>query len=659
MSADVAKQLQAGLGHHQSGRLREAEAIYQSILREHPQHPDALHLLGVVALQAGNADAAVDLIQRAIKANPREPQFHNMCGEAYRALRKYDLAIGHYEQALAINANFAGAHINLGNVFMDMKRFEDARACYQKAITIEPRMPMSHNNLGIALKELGRAEEAVAHHKQAIAIMPNYAEAHSSLGNALAESGNLEEAKSHHEKALAIRPDYAEAHSNLGNVLKELDRPDEAVTHYRRALALQPKFAMAHYNLGIVLDELDRPEDAVSCYEQALAIDPDYAEAHHNLGNALDKLGRREDAIGHYEQALSIKPDYAEAHRNLARLQPQENRAPQITKLLGSPSLSKPDAIHCHFALGNIYHDAGSFEQAFDHYHSGNTLKRETISYDSADFSAHVDNLIAAYSEAYFRDAQASGSQSELPVFILGMPRSGTSLVEQIVSSHPQVYGAGELVSIARFEKAIAKQFGTSTPYPQCMSQCYASVAPDFAEQYLEQLRTFSKDAHQISDKMPDNFMRIGLIKTLFPKARIIHCRRNALDTCTSNYMTYFATGNEYSFDLRELGHYYLEYDRLMTHWERLFSTEILTVQYEELISNQEKFSRQMIEYLGLEWDERCLDFHQNERAVHNFSSMQVRQPIYTGAVNRWKRYEKQLAPLIEILPNAATNVPV
>lgn len=625
MSVDVAKQLQAGLEHHQSGRLREAESAYQSVLREHPKHPDALHLLGVLALQTGNASDAVKLIETAIEANPNEPQFHNMCGEAYRALQKYDQAIEHYERALAINPGFAGAHINLGNVFMETKRFEDASACYQKAIDLDPRMPMSHNNLGLALKELGRAEEAIAHHRQAIAIMPN----------------------------------YAEAHTHLGNILIELGRPDEAIDHYQQAVGLRPDVATAHYNLGIALDELARPEEAVSRYERALAINPDYAEAHHNLGNALDELGRREDAIAHYERALALRADYAEAHRNLSRLQPQRDRVPEIEKLLSSPSQSKADAIHCHFALGKIYHDAQSFEQAFDHYKAGNTLKRETISYDSRNFTAHVDRLIAAYSNSYFQEVQASGSESELPVFILGMPRSGTSLVEQIVSSHPQVYGAGELVSIARFEKTIAEHFGTSTPYPECMSQCYQSVAPEFAEKYLDELRAFSNDARRVTDKMPDNFMRIGLIKTLFPKAQIVHCQRNALDTCTSNYLNYFATGNEYSFDLTDLGHYYLDYDRLMAHWNRLFSDEILTVQYEELVMNQEDISRQLIAYLGLEWDNRCLDFHKNERAVHSFSSMQVRQPIYAGSVNRWKHYEKQLAPLIEMLPDAACGKPL
>jgi len=649
-STDISERLKTGLEHHQSGRFREAEAIYQSILKEYPQHPDALHLLGVLALQVGQAEMAVNLFERAVKAKPDEPEFINMCGEAYRMLKNYDAAISRYKQALAIKPEFAGAHNNLGNTFVELHRFEDAISCYQKAIAINPGFPMSHNNMGIALKALGRPQEAIAHHKQAIAIMPAYAEAHSSLGNALQALGRQEEALVHHKQALAIRPDYAEAHSNLGNTLKELGRADEAIGHYKQALAIQPNFAMAHYNFGIVLDELGRPEEAVSRYEQAIAINPDYAEAHHNLANTLDELGRKEDAVKHYEKALAIKPDYAEAHRNLTRLEPDPNQVSAIEELLANPLLSETDAIHCHFALGKIYRKLNNFDKAFEHYGKGNTLKRKAISYNSQNFSTYVDRLIDTYSEKYFQETSASGSESELPVFILGMPRSGTSLVEQIVSSHTRVHGAGELTSLARFEASLARQFESPTSYPECMPQCYNSVALDFAEEYLKELRCHSHDAVCITDKMPSNFIRIGLIKTLFPKARIIHCRRNALDTCTSNFLNYFATGNEYSFDLGDLGKYYLDYEKLMAHWENLFSAEILTVQYEELVMHQERVSRQLVEYLGLEWDERCLDFHENKRAVHNFSSMDVRQPIYARSIDRWKHYEKQLGPLIALL---------
>ncbi len=658
MPSNISQLIQTGLEHHQSGRLQEAETIYRSILKEQPQHPEALHLLGVLALQVGKSEIAVNLIENAIKINPDEPEFYNICGEAYRALHKYDMAISRYEQALAIKPDFAGAHNNLGNAFKELGRVGEAITHYEQAIAISPDFAMSHNNLGIALKDLGRPEDAITHYKQALVIMPNYAEAHSSLGNVLQELGRTEEAITHHKQALAIRPDYAEAHSNLGNALKELGRPEDAITHYRQAIAIKPDFAMAHYNLGIALDELSRPEDAIAHYEQALAINPDYAEAHNNLGNALDELGRQEDAIAHYEQALAIKPDYAEAHRNLTKIKPKQEQVSIIEKLLNRPSLSETDAIHYHFALGNIYSDVKTFNKAFEHYDKANILKRKAIIYDSQKYTAYVDRLIEAYSKGYFQKITACGSDSELPVFIVGMPRSGTTLVEQIISSHPQVYGAGELASFERFEEAIAKQFKASDPYPECMPLCNESITLKFSKKYLEELRNYSHDAKRITDKMPVNFTRIGLIKTLFPKARIIHCQRNALDTCTSNFLNYFAVGNEYSFDLSELGQYYLDYERLMAHWGSLFPSEILGVQYEELVMNQEKISRQLIEYIRLEWDDRCLDFHKNKRAVNTFSSMQVRQPIYTHSMNRWKHYEKQLAPLIAILPRASSDLP-
>ena len=230
------------------------------------------------------------------------------------------------------------------------------------------------------------------------------------------------------------------------------------------------------------------------------------------------------------------------------------------------------------------------------------------------------------------------------------MPRSGTTLVEQIVSSHPQVHGAGELLSFERIEKTITKQYEASSPYPECVSLCKDSILFRFSTEYLAELGNHSQDAIRITDKMPDNFLRIGLIKTLFPHAHIIHCQRNAMDTCTSIFLNYFADGNKYSFDLAELGQYYLDYTRLMDHWSSLFSSEILDVQYEDLVMNQEIVSRQLIEYLGLEWNENCLDFYSNKRAVRTASNLQVRQPIYKNSINRWKHYEKHLEPLIAIL---------
>jgi Sulfotransferase family len=306
--------------------------------------------------------------------------------------------------------------------------------------------------------------------------------------------------------------------------------------------------------------------------------------------------------------------------------------------------------MHYHYALGNIFHDTKSFISAFEHYLKANTLKRKTITYDSQNHSGLVDRLIETYSENYFQEKTVYGSDSDLPVFIVGMPRSGTTLVEQIVSSHPQVYGAGELSFLENIERKIADQFEASNPYPECMTLCNNSTVNNFSVAYLKKSGSYSHDAKRITDKMPDNFLRVGLIKSLFPNSHIIHCQRNAMDTCTSIFLNHFVRGIDYAFDLTELGQYYLDYERLMAHWRSLFPSEIFEVKYEALVMNQESVSRQLIDYLGLEWDDRCLEFYKNKRAVRTASNLQVRKPMYNNSINRWQRYEEQLKPLIAIL---------
>ena len=425
-----------------------------------------------------------------------------------------------------------------------------------------------------------------------------------------------------------------------------LGRLDDAVKCYRQAIALQPGIAVAHYNLGIALNELGRPDEAVASYESALAIRPEFAEAHHNLANALSELGKRDEAIAHYSRAVAIRPEYAEAYRNLTRVNPAEEHLASVQALLGDSSLSDTDATHLHFALGNIYNSMKRFDQAFEHFSIGNNLKRKTFEYDPQNFSDYVDELIRTYSKQHFASVAKAGSGSTLPVFVVGMPRSGTSLVEQVIASHPNVFGAGELIAMAQIEQEIQRQGGESALYPGCILECDNNLLRQHANQYLEKLKIHSPAADRVTDKMPDNFMRIGLIKTLFPHARIVHCMRNPLDTCISNYFNYFATGNQYSFDLRELGQYYLDYERLMEHWYSMFSSDIFNVQYESMVADQETTSRALINYIGLDWDDACLTFYTNMRAVNTFSSLQVRQPIYADAMGRWRHFEKHLAPI-------------
>ncbi len=643
MSSSVAQQLQVALGHHQAGRLREAEAIYRSILAERPEDPNALYLLGVLALQAGQAEAAHDLLQKAIAVSPDNADARNMCGEACRALGRPDEAIRHYREALRLNPEFAGAINNLGNLYMELGRHEAAAAEYERAIALAPGFAMSHDNLGLAMKALGRPEEALAHFERALALAPDYPGACNNLGNTLRELGRTEEAIARYRRAIELDPRFAEAHNNLGTALKDIGKTDEAAAEYEKALALRPGFAMAHNNLGLLYDETARPHDAMACYERAIAIDPDYADARNNLGNVLFQLGRPDEAEAEYRKAITIRPSFAEAYRHLTNVRPDPEMVASIREQLDRPDLASDDTMHFHYALARIAERERKHAEAFRHYQTANRIRRRAIDYDPEGHARLIDRLIETFSPALRERARDWGSDSEVPVFIVGMPRSGTTLVEQIIASHPRVHGAGELPVLANFERELAG-------YPESLKECGPALAADWSDRYLAILRGRSDTADRITDKAPSNFLRIGLIRLLFPRARIVHCRRNPLDTCLSNYFNYFVVGNEFSYDLEELGHYYRCYERLMAHWRESFAAGFLEVEYQDLVRDQETVSRRLIDYLGLEWDPACLEFHRNRRAVKTASSMQVREPIYGRSVDRWRHYEEQLSPLISLL---------
>lgn len=578
-----AESLGYAIALHQAGRLQEAEIIYQSILQQQPRHPDALHLLGVIAHQVGKNEIAVDLIKRALTIQPDNAEAHNNLGVAFQELNRHSEAITHYNKATALQADYAEAH----------------------------------KNKGAALQQLNRHEEAIQCYVCALNLQPNFAEVHNYLANALTVLCQNDVAISHYEQALAIRPDYAEAHNNLGNALQYLGYTDDAIKHYDKAIELEPNLAVAFINKGRIFQDLGKLDEAIKCFEKALELKPDFAEAYHNLS--------------------VVKPDYKEV--------------PAIEMLQKQPTLNDNDKMHFHYALANIFTKSDQYDKAFVQYKKANELKRKTLVYDPNKHSIYIDELIEIFTRDFFDKNIALGNNSDLPVFIIGMPRSGTTLVEQIISSHSQVFGAGELATFTHIETGLNKNSGASDSYPKCMSRYNnKSVIQDYSLYYLGELKKYSSDAIRIADKMPDNFLRIGLIKTMFPNARIIHCQRNPLDTCLSIYTTCFVKGNEYSYDLDELGQYYLDYERLMSHWRNLFESQIFEIQYEELVTNQEVISKQLIEYLDIQWNDECLNFYGNNREVKTASNLQVRQPMYSRSINRWKNYKKQLDPLRTIL---------
>jgi tetratricopeptide (TPR) repeat protein len=465
--------------------------------------------------------------------------------------------------------------------------------------------------------------------------------------------GRLVEAGALCQCILRLLPEHADTLHLLGLIYHQSGQHLRAIDLLSNAIRLNPQNAQFFNNYGEIHRALGHVNEAKIQYEKALALEPDFGIAHNNLANVLSATANYDEAVVHYKRAIALIPAYAEAYRNLTLITapaPEDNKTKAMQNLLGNPAVSDSDAMHLHFALGRIYENAKAYDTAFEHYHKGNQLKRKSFNFDVSTRTTYIDSLINTYTPDYFQRVAGYGNNSERPVFIVGMPRSGTTLVEQIISSHPQIFGAGELIYLQNIEQTMTQQLGTSEPYPVCMQAFTPDLAQQLAGQYLEHLQAYSTTARHVTDKMPGNYQRIGLIKTLFPNARIIHCRRNPMDTCVSIYCNYFRGTHNYAYDLRELGLFYREYERLMTHWRNLFGEDIHEIQYEELTRQQEKLSRGLIAYLGLDWDDRCLEFYNNKRPVQTASNLQVTQPMYTTSIDKWKRYEKHLGPLQDAL---------
>jgi len=558
---------------------------------------------------------------------------------------------------------------------------KDGLSAIEKAAKLLPDDAETHYNLGIALKTLGRFDEAVTSFRRALMIKPDYFKAHCNLGESLRRLGRFDAAIASHCRALEIKPDYAEAHNNLGIVLKDLRRLNEAVASYCRALEINPDVAEVWFNLGNALKELGKFDDAIASYYRALAIKPEYEEAHCNLGDLLRELGKTDEAIKCFNNALLLAPESVNAHAGMARIdinlgqfeeaqvkisrgleiQPDSpallSTIPLLRKMtladtewlnkvldLSAPDnsvLSEQEAISVQFGICKYYDDTKQYDLAFAAARQGNMLKRKrTGAFDRAGFSQLVDTVIATYTADVTNQRRDGASLSQRPVLVVGMPRSGTSLIEQIIASHPEATGAGELYFWNEHANANLAVIKSAKYEPALLAK--------IATAYEQLLQHYSAESIRVVDKMPQNFIWLGLITAVFPQARIIHSMRNPVDTCLSIHLHNFNLSHTYATDLDDLAFYYREYLRLMQHWRTVLPADrFLEVPYEALIDDQSAWSQRMIEFVGLAWDERCLDFHKTERSVGTSSNWQVRQKIYTTSKARWRNYEKHLGPLL------------
>ena len=647
LPADAETYYYLGSALQDRGDLTGAMASYNRALELRPDYCGATVNLANTLRACGRLDDAVAGYRRALQLQPALAEVHNNLGTALLQLRQSDAAAASYRRALQIKPDFAQAHSNLGNALRALGQPREALASYRRALEIEPDFANAHNNLGNALLQLGQADEAVKSYRRALEIKPDFADALSNLGNALRDLGQLHEALASYRRALELRPELGEAYNNLGNVLLDLMQLDEAAASYRRALALRPDYAHAHTGLGMVLRQLGRTSEAEASCRKALDIEPDSAEVIAFLGEIRADRGEFAGAEELFRQALGVDPELPSAWAGIARYRrmgASDASWLEATQRVAGKSLPVRHEINLRYAIGKYFDDVQDYEQAFASYRLANELTRRFgARHDRQLLTRRVDRLTAAHDGEWLRRSRLPAIQSERPVFIVGMPRTGTTLAEQILASHPAVFGAGELP----FWNDAAAAYDSGTLDAAGMNTLAALAA-----EYLRQLADLSGDALRMVDKMPANYANLGLIHAALPGARIIHMQRNPIDTCLSIFFQNFSISHAYANDLEDLAHYYTEYLRVMQHWHATLPPgTILDVSYEGLVTEPEVWSRKMLDFIGLPWDARCLDFHRTNRTVITPSKWQVRQQISRSRTGRWRHYEKFVGPLRHLLP--------
>jgi len=669
--------------HWNAGQAPQAEMLCQRVLAAWPGHADALHLLGVMAHAFGNLDLGIRHLRQACLA-PRAPAvyFSNLA-EMCRQKGLLEEAEQAARRATALDPTLISAWNNLGIVLQEAGELEESTLCLERVTTLQPDNPEAHNNLGNTYLRLKRLDRAQLHYERALALNPRYAEAHSNRAFLLHALGRYDEAAAAARQAIDINPGLVDAYLNVAEVeiarqryaealhwlealgtfapnhsgglaarakvLKHYDRLDEAMAAASAAIMAAPESASVHNALGEIQQALGRIDDALASFNKAAALPGTEREAARvNQATLLIEIGRTEDAGQLLERILEANPRCVSAWTNRADLKTFGADDPDIgcmEALLGPQGIAAfKDRMAVHFALGKAYLDHGDSTHAFRHFKEGNRMKRATFSFDIDATSQWMSDIAATFTPSLLAQLGGAGHGSNMPIFVLGMPRSGTTLIEQILASHRDVQGAGELRAAERLVDGLGD-------YPTAMTRLISADLARLGASYLGAIRPLSGGRAHVVDKMPANFLHAGLIHLMLPNARIVHCRRDPVDTCLSCYTKLFSAEQAFAYDLAELGQFHKAYQVLMDHWRAVLPRDrFIEVDYEAVVADLEDEARRLTDFLGLPWDDACLDFHKTVRPVRTASVNQVRLPIYRSSAGRWKAHAAHLGPLLVAL---------
>ncbi|MEO0424628.1 MAG: sulfotransferase [Pseudomonadota bacterium] len=648
----------------QAGELNAADQLLTDALTAHMNDPNLLRLQGISLARQEQFPEAEAKFTHVIRLAPQHAPVYEDLANVQLNQRKFEEAITSMRLAIKHSNDPAPVQQRLGELLSIIGRDAEAEKLFGESLLNDPQKraladAMEHANAG----EVAKAEKI---YRDLLRKNPNDVDALRLLGVLNVKRERYDDATAMFRRAVQLAPDFWKAWINLGTALSEQQKFDEADAAYREALALQPGSVHTLERLGANAMKASDLDASVDWLRKSLAISDDHFPSWLCLGHALKTLGQQEEAIEAYRRCIEVKGDFGEAYWSLANLKTfrfdDDELAAMGTHLANVTDATDEEAqdaeIAFSFALGKAWEDRGDYSKAFEHYYHGNSKKRFKVTYDPIEFQDSTDRIIEVFTREFFAEREGWGYADDSPILILGLPRSGSTLLEQILASHSQVEGTAELHYLLRAATQSGLNRTDGIRYPQVMHELAAHHIEGIGQEYIENTAKHRTGSAYFTDKMPNNFPAIGFLHTILPNAKVIDARRHPLDSCLGTFKQLFASGQVFSYDLYDLAHYYSQYIRLMDHWAEVLPGKVLTVHYEQTVADLETQARAIANHCGLPWEEGMLAFHENKRAVRTASSEQVRQPIYSSSVALWRRYEAQLDELIDYLEPVLMRLP-
>ena len=667
-------------------------------MRPHQNPPAARRAFdrAVRLMKAHDFAAAGALLEAALEHAPNDPNLLRLLGVSLTKQNRNAEAEKTLTRVVRLVPNFALAHENLADALLQQGRLDEAARSLKTAIRHNPESDAANRKLVEVLALTGRGDEAdeafrhslegdpdraaiveamelnrIGESKQSEKILrgllrrnPEHLDALRLMGVHCARKELYNDAEAFFRRAVDLAPDFWLAWINLGAALNEQQKFDEADTAYKQALQLKPESVFTLEKLGANSLFDGRHEDAVYYLDAALERDPAHFPSLLCLGHVLKTVGRQEEAIDAYRRCAAARPDFGEAYWSLANLKTFRFSGSEVREMekqldgVSGKADGEDSEIAFSFALAKAFEDRRNYGKAFEYYSRGNARKRPRLNYDPIEFQRTNDRIIDVFTREFFEERAGQGCEDDSPILIVGLPRSGSTLLEQILASHSQVEGTAELHYLLRLATETGMTRSDGVRYPECMLEMKPHHFRDLGREYMENTERHRSGARYFTDKMPNNFTGIGFLQAILPNAKVIDARRHPLDSCLGSFKQLFARGQIFTYDLYDLAHCYIQYMRLIDHWNEALPGKLLTVHYEDVVSDLEQQARRIAAHCGLGWEDGMLRYHETERAVKTASSEQVRQPIYSGSVNLWRRYEDELGELIDYLEPVLLKLP-